>query len=110
MRTTTKRYFGSHHRSTPQLGDRPSPRQGWQQSARNLDILEDENSRAQLLQIIESEMVLHLDDLVLRRTTLWEDPAAVMELAPQLLALFDWDARRADNELSRLASALEPAT
>ena len=35
MRTTTKRYFGSHHRSPPQLGDRPSPRQGWQQSARN---------------------------------------------------------------------------
>jgi glycerol-3-phosphate dehydrogenase len=110
MRTVIKQYFGDRHRSTPQLGDRPSPCQGWQQSARNLGRLEDENSRAQLLQIIESEMVLHLDDLVLRRTTLWEDSAAAMELAPQLLALFDWDARRADNELSRLVSALEPAT
>ena len=109
MRTTTKRYFGGHHHSTPQLGDRPSPCQGWQQSAQNLDRLEDENSRAQLLQIIESEMVLHLDDLVLRRTTLWEDPVAVMDFAPQLLALFDWNAQRADDELSRLRNALDPA-
>ncbi len=110
MRAATKRYFGGRHRSKPQPGDRPSPCQGWQLSAYDLGSLQDKGLRAQLLKIIECEMVVHLDDLVLRRTTLWEDPAAAMELAPQLLALFDWDARRADNELSRLASALEPAT
>jgi len=55
-------------------------------------------------------MVLHLDDLVLRRTTIWEDSAAAMESVPKLPALLDWDARRADKEISRLASALEPAT
>jgi glycerol-3-phosphate dehydrogenase len=55
-------------------------------------------------------MVLHLDDLFLRRTTLWEDPSAAMRLAPQLLALFDWDARQIDDELNRLRNALEPAT
>jgi glycerol-3-phosphate dehydrogenase len=109
MHAVVKRYFGGRYHGMPQLGDRPGPRQGWQQTARELGGLENEGFRAQLLPIIESEMVLHLDDLVLRRTTLWEDPAAAMELAPQLLALFDWDARRADNEISRLASALEPA-
>jgi glycerol-3-phosphate dehydrogenase len=110
VRTVIRQYFGDRHRSTPQMGDRPGPRQGWQQSARQLGRLEDENSRAQLLQIIESEMVLHLDDLFLRRTTLWEDPSAAMRLAPQLLALFDWDARQIDDELNRLRNALEPAT
>ena len=110
MRAVVKRYFGGRYRSTPQLGDRPSSCQGWQQTARNLGGLEKEDLRVQLLPIIESEMVLHLDDLVLRRTTMWEDPAAAMDLVPQLLALFDWNARRADKEINRLASALEPAT
>jgi glycerol-3-phosphate dehydrogenase len=108
VRAAIKRYFGDHSRYTPHLGDRPSPRHGWQQSARDLGKLENDSLRSQLLPIIESEMVLHLDDLVLRRTTLWEDPPAVMELAPRLLALFDWDARRADNELGRLTAALGP--
>jgi len=61
------------------------------------------------LKIIESETVVHLDDLVFRQTTLWENPAAAMQLALQLLALFDWDARQVDDELNRLANALEPA-
>jgi glycerol-3-phosphate dehydrogenase len=107
IRAAIKRYFGDRPRNTTHLGDRPSPRQGWQQSARDLGKLENDGLRSQLLPIIESEMVVHLDDLVLRRTTLWEDPPAVMELAPRLLALFDWDARQAENELARLTAALE---
>jgi glycerol-3-phosphate dehydrogenase len=109
MRFVTKRYFGDHDRNTPWLCDRPSPGQGWQRSAADPAGPEDEDWRTQLLKIIENEMVLHLDDLVLRRTTLWEDPAAATELAPQLLALFDWGGRQADDELSRLTNALKPA-
>jgi glycerol-3-phosphate dehydrogenase len=109
VRTVIRRYFNNRRRSTPQMGDRPGPSQGWQRSARQLGELEDANSRAQLLQIIEHEMVLHLDDLILRRTTLWEDPLAAMRLAPQLLTLFDWSSRQIDDELNRLRNALEPS-
>ena len=109
MRTVISRHFGRNHRIMPQLIDRPDPSQGWQLSARDLRKLQDQDWRAKLQTIISNEMVLHLDDLVLRRTTLWEDPAAVMDFAPQLLALFDWDAQRADDELSRLRNALDPA-
>lgn len=107
MRAIVRRYFGRNINRAPALCDRPEPGHGWNRSALGPDAGIDDNWRAQLLELIKREKVVHLDDLVLRRTTLWENPTATMDIAPQLLALFDWDAQRFDDELSRLANALE---
>jgi glycerol-3-phosphate dehydrogenase len=110
MRAVTKRYFNGRYGEPPKLCDRPASSQGWQVSVGDLCGPVDEYRRAQLRKIIEDEMVMHIDDLVLRRTTLWENPTSAMDLAPKLLDLFDWDVRRKRKELSRLRKALDSAT
>ena len=51
--------------------------------------------------IIKEESVIHLDDLIYRRTTLWEDQDHV-DLAPRLCEIFGWDSVRCEDEISRL--------
>ncbi|GAB4380282.1 MAG: hypothetical protein Kow0042_30310 [Calditrichia bacterium] len=53
-------------------------------------------------QIIESEAVVHLDDLVFRRTGIGDNPARALEMAPQIQALFTWDEEQKQRELQRL--------
>jgi glycerol-3-phosphate dehydrogenase len=52
--------------------------------------------------IISEESVMHLDDLVFRRTTLWESPVKTMKIAPYLCQLFHWDSARSEKEIMRL--------
>ena len=44
----------------------------------------------------------HLDDLILRRTSLGDNPARALELAPVLSRLFDWDEPRRREEIERV--------
>lgn len=55
-----------------------------------------------LRQIILEESVQHLDDLIYRRTTLWENPSRALEVAPLICELFDWDPFRRLKEIKRL--------
>ena len=57
-----------------------------------------------LRQLISEESVIHLDDLVFRRTTLWENPSRVIDMAPQLCSLFDWDRDQSEYEMKRVAA------
>jgi glycerol-3-phosphate dehydrogenase len=59
-----------------------------------------------LKELIEEESVVHLDDLVLRRTTLWEYRDLVLKSVDLILGLFDWDESRRAIELERLRTAL----
>jgi glycerol-3-phosphate dehydrogenase len=59
-----------------------------------------------LKSIIEEESVLHLDDLVLRRTSLWDNPSKALEIAPQICDFFDWDELRCKAEILRLKDSL----
>jgi glycerol-3-phosphate dehydrogenase len=52
--------------------------------------------------IIETEAVVHLDDLVLRRTTLWDNPERALNIATDLGNLFAWDEARRDLEIQTL--------
>ncbi len=61
--------------------------QGWQQ---------------RLSGIIREQSVLHLDDLVIRRTTIGDNPARAMKAAPLLCTLFPWEASRCNEEIKRL--------
>jgi glycerol-3-phosphate dehydrogenase len=52
------------------------------------------------------EAVHHLDDLILRRTTLWENPRTALEVAPEICELMDWSDSRRIQELARLGKRL----
>ncbi len=52
--------------------------------------------------LIEEESVIHLDDLLFRRTNLGDDPQRAVALAPELCDLFPWDRGRGAAELARL--------
>ncbi len=59
-----------------------------------------------LRSLIKEESVQHLDDLILRRTTLWENPSRALEFAPLICELFDWDESRCREERERLIERL----
>jgi glycerol-3-phosphate dehydrogenase len=58
--------------------------------------------REQLEEIITEESVIHLDDLIFRRTNLGNHPPTALKLAPALCELLPWDAGRAAMEVERL--------
>jgi len=51
---------------------------------------------------IEEESVLHLDDLIFRRTTLWDNPKRALKIAPSICELFQWETSRCTKEIERL--------
>jgi glycerol-3-phosphate dehydrogenase len=59
-----------------------------------------------LRRAIEQESVCHLDDLLLRRSSLGDHPGRALRLAPEVCRLSGWDAARSREEQARLAQAL----
>lgn len=85
------------------IARRPDSRVSW--DLRAADLLQkttDTSWRQALHRLIAEESVVHLDDLVLRRTSLWEDPQSALLLAPTLCTVFPWDALRCKAEQERL--------
>lgn len=56
-----------------------------------------------------SEAVCHLDDLLLRRSSLGDDPARALALAPQACELMGWQGAHAAREIERLRRQLRRA-
>lgn len=61
----------------------------------------------EMWQIIQDEAVVHLTDLVLRRTSLGDNPERAMRVAPRLCELFGWDVIRTQEELDKLQAYFE---
>jgi glycerol-3-phosphate dehydrogenase len=59
--------------------------------------------------MIRDEAVIHLDDLLLRRTSLGDDPRRARALAPQLAPWFGDDEATRNEEIDRVTRALEDA-
>lgn len=59
---------------------------------------------AALSKIIETESVLHLDDLIYRRTSIGDNAARVEKLAAEISDLFGWDESRRLNEISSIVN------
>lgn len=57
-----------------------------------------------LKQLIENEAVVHIDDLLFRRTSLGENRRRVSKLLPLIRDLFTWSDSRWEQEIDRLAS------
>jgi glycerol-3-phosphate dehydrogenase len=62
--------------------------------------------RDRLQLLVKEEAVQHLDDLIVRRTSLWNIPQKALKIAPQICDFFDWDYHRRLGELERLKDAL----
>lgn len=58
--------------------------------------------QTELKTLIEMEAVQHLDDLILRRTSLGDNPERALKIAPLVCQLFDWDDKRSKQEILRL--------
>jgi glycerol-3-phosphate dehydrogenase len=59
-----------------------------------------------LRRIIEEESVLHLDDLMIRRTSISDNPARAMEISRETCGIFRWDEDRCRLEIDRLRKSL----
>ena len=62
----------------------------------------DSNWKMILNKIIETESVVHLDDLILRRTSIGDNPNRALDIAPFICNLFNWDVNRSEEEIKRL--------
>jgi len=89
---------------------RPTARAGWRLS--NLDV-HDVRARDQaiggLRSLMADESVMHLSDLIFRRTDLWETPPVARALAPLICDLFPWDTERRQRELAQVECELDYA-
>jgi glycerol-3-phosphate dehydrogenase len=56
--------------------------------------------------LLRQESVLHLDDLMLRRTWLADNPHRARRLAHRVCSLFDWDVARRKLEVQRVIASL----
>jgi glycerol-3-phosphate dehydrogenase len=63
---------------------------------------DDSTWREELTQIVRQEAVVHLDDLILRRTSLGDNPARALQVAPTLCKMFDWAEERCREEVKRV--------
>lgn len=60
-----------------------------------------------LIKIIEEESVIHLDDLVIRRSTLGDKPDIALGNSSKVCELFNWDNNVTSAEINRLKSFYE---
>ena len=103
-RALAKIYGRDLARVRPDVG-RPEPvvsaemaEPGW------LDRADADEARDRLARAEAEEAVVHLDDLLLRRTTWAMDPTGAVELGERVCDLLEWDADRRASELARLRS------
>ena len=67
------------------------------------DIRKDNNGSVDLLKSkIESESVVHLQDLIVRRTTIGDNPKVALNQAKEIAGLFNWDDEKKELELNDL--------
>ncbi len=69
----------------------------------NWDSSKDTNGWKDILKSkIENEEVVHLQDLILRRTSIGNNPITAINQAPAISKLFDWDEEKIKNEINDL--------
>jgi glycerol-3-phosphate dehydrogenase len=74
----------------------------WMPGAADAEVL------ASLKTLVEEEAVVHLDDLILRRTGLGENRRRIVELIARLRPLFSWNDLRWEQECERLRNISHP--
>jgi glycerol-3-phosphate dehydrogenase len=102
-----RRFFRARSLPDQQEVRRPSPGVGWDLSTQyGCESASLDEALERIKTIIDEESVVHLDDIVFRRTTLWENARYWADHPEPLLSLFEWDAETRARESSRLVQAL----
>ncbi len=111
IRAECSRFFPNQLKAFGPLKSRPDPAKNWDIDASSLFTVDAcKQNETGLKRIIEEESVIHLGDLAIRRTTLWEEPVALMKIAKQLALLFDWHDSKQRQEIARLEADLYGTT
>ena len=63
-----------------------------------------------LLNIVNEQSVVHLDDLILRRTTIGDNQIRALQAAKTIAEIFEWDEPRCSDEIQRLKTFYENRT
>jgi len=82
----------------PGLGDTCFPDYDWRPK--------DDRDMEKLRRIVAEEAVVHLGDLVIRRTSLGDNPKRALAILPQLKGLFDWPEAKWQAEVETLKREL----
>jgi glycerol-3-phosphate dehydrogenase len=59
-----------------------------------------------LKEIVDNESVLHLSDLILRRTSLGDHPERAIKSLPKIRSIFDWDDKKWEDEVEQVRKQL----
>lgn len=68
----------------------------------------EEDDLSLLIEIVENESVLHLSDLILRRTSFGDHPERVIKILPKIRPIFDWDDNQWKDEVEQFKKQLYP--
>jgi glycerol-3-phosphate dehydrogenase len=68
----------------------------------------DEDDLSLLKEIVENESVLHLSDLILRRTSLGDHPERAIKILPKIRPIFDWNDKRWKDEVEQFKKQFYP--
>lgn len=68
---------------------------------------EDEKDMQVLKDIVKKEAVVHLGDLVLRRTSLGDNPRRALDILPRIRKLFNWQDKKWQQEVDLLKQQLK---
>jgi glycerol-3-phosphate dehydrogenase len=68
----------------------------------------DEEDLNLLKEIVQDESVLHLSDLILRRTSLGDHPERAIKILPKIRPIFDWDNKQWEDEVEQFKKQLYP--
>jgi glycerol-3-phosphate dehydrogenase len=60
-----------------------------------------------LADIVKKEAVVHLDDLILRRTSIGDNPERALKILPKIRNLFDWQDKEWQEEMAQLKQRLK---
>jgi len=92
----------THHRPKPSIASEVTyAGYDW------MPLKDDTAWKIDLKHLIKHESVLHIDDLVYRRTSIGDNPARVRILAEEIASLFEWDEPRKQREVSTLLMSKE---
>jgi hypothetical protein len=71
--------------------------------------MDDPDAVAQLKALLgQDKSIVHLDDLVLRRSTVWEQQEDKTAFLKRLADIFPWDEQRKEKELEKCCRCLAP--
>jgi glycerol-3-phosphate dehydrogenase len=99
---TMQRIFPGLHVSKPQDPPAAANSSRWFFDYDWTPAAADTETIAALKALVEEEAVVHLDDLIFRRSSLGENRRRIIELVPRLRSLFSWNDLRWQQENERL--------